>query len=555
MAFNSLSVAMTALQLQSSTAPASFRIAIADQRGAGRPDFAYAARVLYADSVSPVSIAADGGTVTITGMGFRQGNAVLVNGINAIVTNWTSTSMTATVPSLQALGLSRATVASITVKEVSTGGSSSMTGALTYAAPVEALHLVSAPTGSVTAGTVAAASFSVKAIAPDGFTSIVGEAVSFAASGAGAVLSSCNSASCVVLTNAAGIASTSITPTTPGSVTLTAAGRSGTAVASFSAIAATNVLQLVSAPASTVYLGDATAAAFAVRITSAQGATPVAGKLVTFSVASGAAIFTTCGITTCTVATDATGTASVLVSPTNAGQVHLLATADAGTATTVFSATQRIRSITGVKSVLYLAEGVSFAWSPQVTLADNSGSTFAVPVSWTSSSGLLFAGATSKTDATGLATAPSTAGPVAAGATVQSLACAWGSVCAPVAVHGVGASDFRLTILTGAAQSVSIFGNLSAVVLRVEDTYGDAVAGATVNIDQTITTWQAACPETGRCPEAAILASNSSSMRSDEDGLITIAPAQMQSGVPAVTRIAVIAGSQGFATLSLEKHP
>ncbi len=388
-AFNSLSVAMTTMHLQSSAATASFRIAIADQRGAGRPDFAYQARALYADSVTPASIAADGGTVTITGMGFRQGNVVLVNGVNAVVTSWTPTSIVATVPALHDLGLSRATLATITVKDLSTGGSSAMTGALSYAAPVEALHLIGAPTGSVPAGSVAATSFSVKAIAPDGFTPIVGEAVSFVASGAGAALSPCASTTCTVLTNSAGIASAAVTPATQGTIILTATGRSGTATATFTATAAKNVMQVVSAPPSTVYMGDAGDAIFSVRIMTSDGSAPVAGQPVTFSVASGA-MFATCGMATCTVLTDSTGTALAAVSVTAPGQVHLLATADAGTAAAIFSAVQRVRSVTGVAPVLYLAEGANFNWVPQVVVADSSASTSGVPVSWTNSPGLHF---------------------------------------------------------------------------------------------------------------------------------------------------------------------
>ena len=63
------------------TQPDQLRIAIADQRGDGRPDFNYGARVLYADSLNPATVSAAGGTVTINGMGFRTGNTVSVNGV------------------------------------------------------------------------------------------------------------------------------------------------------------------------------------------------------------------------------------------------------------------------------------------------------------------------------------------------------------------------------------------------------------------------------------------------------------------------------------------
>ena len=103
-AFNGATAGLTTLPVSSSAAQ-TLRIAVTDQRGAGRPDFGYQARVLYADTVSPAAVGAQGGVVTITGMGFRQGNAVLVNGVAAAVSSWTSTTIVATVPGLTAAGI------------------------------------------------------------------------------------------------------------------------------------------------------------------------------------------------------------------------------------------------------------------------------------------------------------------------------------------------------------------------------------------------------------------------------------------------------------------
>jgi hypothetical protein len=74
-AFNGEANGMTTLTT-TFTQPNQLRIGIADQRGDGRPDFNYQARVLYADSLSPATVSAAGGTITISGMGFRTGNAV-----------------------------------------------------------------------------------------------------------------------------------------------------------------------------------------------------------------------------------------------------------------------------------------------------------------------------------------------------------------------------------------------------------------------------------------------------------------------------------------------
>ena len=60
-------------------------MAIADARGDGRPDFAYKARVLYADAIQPAATSYEGGQITITGIGFCAGNEVLVNGVAAAV--------------------------------------------------------------------------------------------------------------------------------------------------------------------------------------------------------------------------------------------------------------------------------------------------------------------------------------------------------------------------------------------------------------------------------------------------------------------------------------
>jgi len=756
-AFNSLSVGMTTLNVQSSTS-ASFRIDIQDQRGAGRPDFAYQARALYADTVTPSNISAGGGDVTITGMGFRRGNVVLVNGTAAIVTSWSPTRIVATLPSLRTLGLSEATVTTITVQDISTGGSSVMTDVVSYASPVEVLQLVSSPAGTVATEAVASTTFSVRAIAPDGYTSIVGEAISFVAAGAGAKLNQCPSSPCIVLTNASGIASVSVRPTASGVVMLTATGRSGTASTSFTAMAEGDVLHLLSAPSGiatvgsaavtplrlqlllsdavtphsgsgitltllsgaaqfsgcqsvpctlisdaagmalttvtptssgailvqfsfgsssvtasfsaapksmrltsapngtqtigapipaafavkvvggdgitpvsgeavvftasgaaitfsacggavctlttdaqgiaqspvtaagagpvtlsavgsagtataaftavlpsgglqtvsaqkgSLYLGDRLPDAFTVRLTMTDGITPISGRPVTFQASAGAEIFGACNAPVCIVLTDTAGLASTSVSVTEAGEIGLLATAGAGSATAAFTVATRVRLLTVVRPVQYIAEGARVTWTPRVTLADNSASTSNLPVSWTGAPGLSLSASSSMTGAAGAALGSATAGPLADGDRAQGDACAWVNVCSPLVAQGVGAHEWRLAVVSGTGQSVSRGETLAAVVLRVVNADGDPVAGVLVQIDQIVSEWEAACPDAGRCPIASTITSTKTSGVSDMDGLLSVLPTQV-AGVPAVTRIAIVAGMVGFATLSLETHP
>ena len=74
------------------------RIGIADQRGDGRPDYAYNGWVLYADTVSPPRLPASGGPIVIHGMGFRLADTVLVGGQPALVTSISPNEITAIAP-------------------------------------------------------------------------------------------------------------------------------------------------------------------------------------------------------------------------------------------------------------------------------------------------------------------------------------------------------------------------------------------------------------------------------------------------------------------------
>ncbi len=116
----------------STVAAEQVRIAIADQRGDGRPDYIYQARVLYADHISPAAISPGGGTVTITGMGFRAGNTVTINGVPATVTSGTATEMVVDAPPMGIVGGAAGAPVDVTVSDPVTGGSTTMSAALAY---------------------------------------------------------------------------------------------------------------------------------------------------------------------------------------------------------------------------------------------------------------------------------------------------------------------------------------------------------------------------------------------------------------------------------------
>jgi hypothetical protein len=449
--FNGEATGMTTVTT-SFTQPDQLRIVVADQRGDGRSDFNFQARALYADSLMPAAVSAAGGTVTITGMGFRTGNAVFVNGVAATVSSWNANTIVARVPSLRSLGSSTALVADVKVEDLSTGGTTVMTHALSYSAPVTTLSLLAAPSG-------------------------------------------------------------------------------------------------------TVVLAQQAATPFAVQVLEGDGVTPVVGEAITFTATSGAVQFAACGAATCTLHTDVHGIASTFVTPETSGVITLQATGVDGTATVSFTALAQVRTATAVQPVEYIVAGAIVTWTPQLRVADNIASTNGTPVDWQTVTGsIVVSPGQSQVNATGTAQTLATAGSLAPGAQAVLSGCAWTTVCATFTTQGVDPADLRVIAVSGGGQIVSAGSTFTPVVLRVTDGASNPVAGAVVEIYQTVDAWQPACPDRGRCPIPPILASSQYSVVSDANGLLTITPQQL-SGLAETSNLAAATGSQGFVSLMLEKQP
>ncbi len=449
-AFNSSAIGTTALTTQTSSA-SQFRLSISDQRGDGRPDYAYQARILYADTVSPSTVAAKGGSVTITGLGFRPGNTVTVNGISSTVSSWDQNSITFTTPNLHS---ATAMTADITVRDLVTGGTTGMTSALNYEAPVPELDLVSAPTGTV-------------------FTQV---------------------------------------------------------------------------PAPT---------AFVVKAVDADGLTPLPNITVTLSATVGGIIFNACGLSTCTLSTDADGVVSSTVTPLTTGAITLSAASSLGTVTASFDAIVRIQTITAATAQqLYLAEGATLTWTPQVSLLDNGDSTIGLPVQWTSDPGgaITFDPATSLTDAQSIAQTSATTGPLPGDTQATATACAWTVHCVNFIVHAISEKDFRLATVSGSQQSIALSDTFAPIVLRVTTPDGHPIPGAEVTIRQTVSPWSPPCPSQGRCPIAPVYNFSTATFLTGPDGTISATPLDLGTS-PSLTHVAASAGTQSLLTFTLERHP
>lgn len=281
----------------------------------------------------------------------------------------------------------------------------------------------------------------------------------------------------------------------------------------------------------------------------------MANQPVTFTSIGGAVRFGACAASTCNLTTNASGSVSTTVTPLDAGTITVSAASAYGTQTASFTALDRIRTIDPLTPVQYIAPNTVVLWKPQVSLADNSASTAGVIVNWHTVSGpVLLSPTQSPANAQGIAQTLATAGPLAAGAKATASVCTWTTVCTTFATQAVDPADWRIEIVSGAGQSVGAADTLLPLTLRVVDTASHPIAGAVVQIHQTIESWQMPCPDRGQCPIAPIADAQVSSAISDVNGLITITPLQI-TGQAEVTNIVAATGTQGFVSLALQKQP
>ena len=304
----------------------SVRIGIADERGDGRPDFAYQARMFYADSVSPATIGAAGATVTITGSGFRSGNAVTINGVPVTVQSWSASAIVVKAPAMAAVKAPNKVGVDVQVSDLTTGATTLMSNALTYDADAglpNTMRLISIQNAAMYAGDTAATPFAVQIMNADGVTPVAGETIVFSAT-AGNVQFGCGSATCSVVTNAQGVAQSSVTPIAAGTITLQAADGSLMQRGSFVVLPQVGSLVLQAQPTGALNVNVQATTPFAVQVVDASG-NPIYNVPITFSVTAGHATFSKCANPVCVVMSDGGGGAGTWVIPASLGAVTIRA--------------------------------------------------------------------------------------------------------------------------------------------------------------------------------------------------------------------------------------
>jgi hypothetical protein len=285
------------------------RLAVTDQRGDGRPDYFYKGWVLYADTVTPARVPGAGGTIVIRGMGFRQGDTVLVGGARAQVVSILPNEITALAP---AAGVGVTGSQDVEVDDLPTFFASAMIpGGVSYDAGAgDAMTLVTAPSGQVPMNVPQA--FSVIAKGADG-TAAGGVMVTYSVTSGTAVLG-CGLTSCSVTTAGDGRASMTVTATSTAAAVVTAFLTDG---ASLQAHFNGGTPAAITSLTPTLYLAAGATVGWPVQALVQSGGVPVAGQAVKWQTVSGVAA------PAAAVNSDATGTASatLTVGPLGEGQM------------------------------------------------------------------------------------------------------------------------------------------------------------------------------------------------------------------------------------------
>jgi hypothetical protein len=299
------------------------RLGVTDQRGDGRPDYAYQGWVLYADRVTPAHLPASGGDITIYGTGFRIVDTVLVGGKAAVVTSITPNQITAIAPASSTTG-------SVDVEvddQSSYYAAAIISGGVSYnAGSGDKLTIDTAPAGTVPIGEPLP--FTVTATTSSA-TPASGVTVTYTVSSGSATLG-CGYASCAVTATGDGIATIKVTAVNGSAATVTASLANGVSVQTqFTGGSAPAIASLTSE----LYLAAGASFSWTVQVLALTGGAAASGQTIVWqSPASGIALP---AVATATTNSSGIATKTLAVGPLSEGQTATIEACVNGTSSCV----------------------------------------------------------------------------------------------------------------------------------------------------------------------------------------------------------------------------
>jgi hypothetical protein len=255
------------------------RLGINDERGDGRPDYAYRAWVLYATGVSPQRLPLTGGAITITGMGFHPADTVQVGGQSATVLSITPNQIIALAPSA-ASGITGSVNVEIDDLPIY-NASTVLAAAVGYGSDsTDALTLLTAPMGSIPVGVPQP--FTVTALAAN-LAPAGGDTVLFTVTSGTAKLG-CGTTTCAVTATGDGRATINVTAIDDSWSIVTASLNNGSSLQTqFGGTTPPTLASLTPM----LSLAAGTSFAWTTQVLALSGGLPVSGLTVTWQTTSG----------------------------------------------------------------------------------------------------------------------------------------------------------------------------------------------------------------------------------------------------------------------------
>lgn len=282
---------------------------------------------------------------------------------------------------------------------------------------------------------------------------------------------------------------------------------------------------------------------------------PAGGVNVTYTVASGNATLG-CGSTTCSVVSTGDGIAAMNVTAPSAGSSVVTASLSNGASLQAHFTGGTPPSLAALTPMLSVAAGVTVDWTAQALALNNGTPAPGQTVFWQTTPTIRIQGAsTATTDPSGIAAKALSVGPLTKGQQTTSSACLNGtSQCVSFTALGARPEFAYVEPVSGTAQSLLASSTPNQITLRVRDMNGNPMAAGTVTFYQALYAWTPPCSGHGRCAQAQLLATQTSTTTSTLDGSVAFIPAAIP-GVPTTLVGLAITGSSSAISVNIEQHP
>jgi len=313
-----------------------------------------------------------------------------------------------------------------------------------------------------------------------------------------------------------------------------------------------DALTLVTAPDNTVPIG--VPLPFAVTALD-PALDPAGGVTITYRVANGSATLG-CGTPTCAVTASGDGSATMPVTAVDGTASVITASLSNGSTVEAHFSGGTPPVLSSLTPMLSLAAGASIGWTTQALVLKNGTAMSGQSVAWQAGIGMTAAeNGPVLTDTSGIAARTLTVGPLTEGQQAIATACVNGtSQCVTYTAFGARPEYAWLQAVAGTRQSIAPSSTPGLITLRVLDTMGNPMAGATVTFYQSLYAWSPPCPARGRCIQPQFLGAQTAIASSALDGTVSFTPASLP-GVPTTLVGVAATGSTSTVGIAIEQYP